>query len=217
MIEELFKTDFVEYLNNRRPDNLPEWTTIPSIQKEVITDRAFDITDISDAVGSVKRPIREGEATYYNNDSYIPCFVRYDVFLSQFRTYDENSHREKDWAKGIKRADYIVYDKSEKKKFFIIHELSKGGIRNKRSKGIKQLLDTVSTLWDQVRIKTYIENTFNKLLCYLSIKKNIEGTPLSMADGFLEIYKQVPESIAVSSPDFEARGFTVFMTNVVRL
>lgn len=217
MIEEFLKTDFVEYLNNRRPANLPEWTTVPSIQKEIITDKVFDITDLHNSGGSIKRPKGQGEATYHNNDLYIPCFVSYDDFLSQFRTYDENERIEKDWATGIKRADYLVYDKSEEKKFFIIHELSKGSKRNKRSKGIKQLIDTVSTLWNQTGIKTYIENTFSNLLCYLSTKRIIKGTPLSMADGFLDIYKQIPKAVAITNLEFELKGFKAFETNLVEL
>lgn len=217
MIEELLKTSFVDYLNNKQSKRFPAWTKTPDVPKEVIIDKVFDITDLQGGTGSIKCLEGEGEATYHNNNSYIPCFIKYDTFLSQFRTYNEHRQIEKDWAEGIKRADYLVYDKSKEEKFFIIHELSKGSKRNKRSKGIKQLLDTVSTLWNQADIKTYIENTFNNLLCYLSTERHIKNTPLSMADGFLEIYKKVPESIAIPNVEFEAMGFKAFETNVIRL
>ena len=217
MIEELLKTDFVEYLNKKQSGHLPPWTKTPVVPEEVITDKIFDITDLQGGTGSIKCPVGKGEATYHNEGSYIPCFIKYDDFLSQFRSYDSSGRIIKDWAEGIKRADYLVYDQSEEKKFFIIHELSKGNKRNKRSKGIKQLIDTVLTLWNQTGIKTHIENTFNNLLCYLSTKRSIESTPLSMADGFLDIYKQIPGTIAITNSEFESKGFRAFETNLVEL
>ena len=217
MIETLLKTDFVRYLNNRQLGKLPTWIKTPVVSQEDIIDKIFDIVDLRGAGGSIKRPNGAGEATYHNNGLYIPCFIKYDDFLTQFRIYNASRRIIMDWAEGIKRADFLVYDKSEEKKFFIIHELSKGSKRNKKAKGIKQLLDTIATLWGQVNIKTYITSTFKNLFCYISMKRCAKSTPSSIADGFLEIYKQLPNAIAIPNPEFGLMGFKAFETNEVEL
>lgn len=117
MLEELLKTDFFAYINEHRPGNLPEWAQEPIVQEELIDDAVFDIVDMRGHAGSIKREQGQGETTYFNGDGtyrYALRFVRFEEFVSQFRTFRENGQTENDWTRGMSRPDYMVYNIREK-------------------------------------------------------------------------------------------------------
>lgn len=220
MMEELLKIDLLGYINAKRPENLPEWTAEPVVQTESISDKVFDIVDLRDGGGTIKRPVGAGEATYFNGDdreTYTLHFVRYEYFINQFRTFDGSGRIIGDWGKGMSRPDYLVYDSGESKQYFIIHELSSGTIKNKRKDGKLQLLNTVRVLCEQEHIWDYIQHTFKNLLCFISARDCVGATPSGMADGFMEIYKHLPEPIPFHNATIEKRGFHAFESKVVKL
>lgn len=219
-IEDILKTEFVDYINSRCSKDLPKWTESPIVLNETVSDKVFDIIDLRNESGDIKKVQGEGDATYFNggeNKTYILCFIMYEKYLNQFKIVDAPGEKEKDWTKGMKRADYLVYDKGEDKEYFIVHELSSGSIKNKRKDGKIQLLNTVLDLYKQSSIKSLL-NTYKQRLCFLSAKGCVTtNTPYSIANSFMEIYKLLPEPIPFHNVALERRGFKAFESNVIRL
>lgn len=216
-MKELLKSEIVKYLNMHRSKILEEWKKEPEIQTETISDRIFDIVDLRGKQGSIKCPQGEGEATYFNVNNLSLCFIKYEDFINQFRTYNDRGQIEKDWTKGICRPDYIAYDSGEEKKYFIIHELSSGDIASKHTDGRIQLLNTVLLLFSQKEIKNTLKNDFKERLCFLSAKGCVEATPNSNADSFMEIYKHLPDPIPIHNKAIEKRYFKAFETKAIKL
>lgn len=218
-MEDLLKTEMLGYINAKRPKDLPEWTITPVVNSEDIQEKVFDIVDLRGYVGTIKRSEGQGEATYYNGDDqhlYLLCFVKFEEFLNQFRIYNQSGQIEKDWAKRLSRADYLVYDKATTKRCFIIHELSSGSINNKRKDGKIQLLNTVRMLCEMPNIKGFID-TFNERLCFVSARGCVASTPMGMADDFMEIYRHLPDPLPINNSSITSRGFLAFESNVVKL
>lgn len=134
-MEELMKTEWLAIINNKRNGTYPEWTSEPVVLIEDTDLKVFDIVDTKDLGDPIVRPENAGTATYYNGDDdnrYHIRFIKNEEFFNQFRIVVENGEI-KDWAKDLSRPDYIVYDVSNEKEFFIIHELSAGSIQSKKS------------------------------------------------------------------------------------
>ena len=164
------------------------------------------------------RPENTGTATYYNGDEvnrYHIRFIKNEEFFNQFRIVDANG-KIKDWAKGMSRPDYIVYDISNEKVFFIIHELSEGNIQSKKSKAMNQLLNMVRMLHEAPQSRQFCDS-FQKRLCYVSASGCVTETPFDMANGFMEAYKNLPEPLPLNNASIESRGFKAYQTNVVKL
>lgn len=124
--------------------------------------------------------------------------------------------RVKDWAKGMSRPDYIVYDMSGERMYFVIHELSEGNIKSKRSKAVTQLLNMVRMIHEASGSRQYCES-FQKRLCYISASGCVTETPFDVANGFMEAYMNLPDPLPLENKSIERRGFLAFQSNVVKL
>lgn len=217
-MEELMKTEWLAIINSRRNGTYPEWTSEPVVLTEDTDEKVFDIVDTKDSGDPIVRPENTGTATYYNGDEtkrYHLRFIKNEEFFNQFQISDKNG-KVKDWARKMSRPDYIVYDTSDEKVYFIIHELSEGSIQNKKSKAMEQLLNMVRMLHEAPRSRQFCES-FQKCFCYVSASGCVTETPFNMADGFMEAYKNLPEPLPLNNKSIENRGFKAYQTNVVKL
>ena len=217
-MEELMKTEWLAIINRKKNGAYPEWTSEPVVLTEDTFEKVFDIVDTKDAGDPIVRPENTGTATYYNgdeNNQYNIRFLKNEEFFNQFQISDENGNI-RDWAKGMSRPDYIAYDLSDEKVYFIIHELSEGSIQNKKAKAMKQLLNMVRMLYEAPQSRQYCE-CFQKRLCYVSANGCVTETPFNMADGFMEAYKNLPEPLPLNNKTIENRGFKAYQSNVVML
>lgn len=218
-MEELMETEWLAIINSKRNGTYPEWTSEPIVLTEDTSEKFFDIVDTKHIGDPIVRPVDTGTATYYNGDEthqYNIRFIKNEEFFNQFQIKDEYGNIVKDWARGISRPDYIAYDNSEEKAFFIIHELSEGLIQSKRSKAMIQLLNMVKMLHDAPQSRQYCES-FQKRLCYVSASGCVTASPFNMADGFMEAYKNLPEPLPLNNKSIETRGFKAYQSNVVKL
>lgn len=217
-MEELMKTEWLAIINSKRNGAYPEWTSEPEVLTEDTSEKVFDVVDTKNEGDPIVRPVDTGTATYYNGDGtneYTIRFIKNEDFFNQFQVTDGHG-KIRDWAKGISRPDYIVYDISDRKEFLIIHELSEGRIQNKKAKAMNQLLNMVKMLYEAPRSRQYCE-AFQKRLCYVSASGCVTGTPFNMADGFMEAYKNLPEPLPLNNKAIESRGFKAYQSNVVKL
>ncbi len=217
-MEELMKTEWLAIINRKRNSSYPEWISVPVVITEDTNDKVFDIVDTKDAGDPIVRSMNTGTATYYNGDEtnrYSLRFIKNEEFFNQFQISDANGLI-KDWAKNMSRPDYIVYDISDKKAYFIIHELSEGSIRNKKSKAMKQLLNMVRMLHEAPRSWQFCES-FQNRFCFVSANGCVTESPFNMAAGFMEAYKNLPEPLPLNNKSIEKNGFKAFQSNVVKL
>jgi hypothetical protein len=210
----LLESVLLDIINNQRGGHLPEWNNPVTVGYEDIADRLFDIVDIKHYPGgSIRMPARFGVATYVNGNGASGNelrFIHYDDMLSQFRVDDRH-----DWVKGVGRADYIVYNYTGDKKYFVIHELSTGSIQNKRKDAIRQLFGTINLLFKSDAIRDYI-NEFPDKRCVMSADRNEVKSPLNMADGFMNIVSMIPDPEPLPAQSIVKKGFTPMITcNVV--
>lgn len=218
-MEELMKTEWLAIINRKRNGTYPEWTSVPEVLIEDTTEKVFDIVDTKDAGDPIVRHKDTGTATYYNGDEnyvYELRFIKNEEFFNQFIERNEDGKIIRDWAKNMSRPDYIVYDRSEKKAYFIIHELSEGNIQSKKSKAMNQLLNMVKFLYEDIRSREFC-NSFQKCLCYVSASGCVTDSPFDMADGFMEAYNNLPDPIPLNNTSIEKRGFKAYQSNVVKL
>lgn len=217
-MEELMKTEWLAIINSKKNGTYPEWTSTPVVLTEDTKEKIFDIVDTKDLGDPIVRPENTGTVTYYNGDEtcrYHLRFIKIEEFFNQFRKVDENG-KIWDWTRGWSRPDYIVYDTSDEKVYFIIHELSEGSIQSKRSKAMNQLLNMVKRLHEAPRSRHFCE-LFKKRLCYVSASGCATESPFNMADGFMEAYKNLPEPLPLNNTSIENRGFSAYQSNVVKL
>lgn len=214
-MEYLLKTEGVKIINNHRAGNLPEWNIPAVIQIEDTKESVFDIVDTKDNISSIVCLQNTGDATYYNGlgTAYHLRFIKYDEFLNQFRISDNGIIS--DWAKDIARPDYICYTVDEKK-YFIIHELSKGEISSKRKKARTQLVNCIQFLKKSNIISEWIAQ-FEKRLCFVSAHGCVEATPNKMADAFNNIYDYLPDPLPLKCITFERNNYCAYETKVVKL
>lgn len=217
-MEGLMKTEWLDIINSKRNRTYPAWTTVPVVLTEDTSEQVFDIVDAKNEDDPIVRPANTGTATYYNGDDtrqYTIRFIKNEEFFNQFRVTDEKGET-KDWAKAISRPDYIAYDLSDERAFFIIHELSEGSIQNKKSKSMTQLLNMVRMLHEAPVSRQWCQ-AFQKRLCYVSASGCVTASPLNIANGFMEAYKNLPDPIPLPNKSIENRGFTAYQSNVVKL
>lgn len=218
-MEALMKTEWLDVINKKRNGSYLEWTKDPIVLTEDTKEKLFDIVDTKEADGLVVRPAHTGTATYFNGDDskvYELRFVKNEEFFNQFREYDESGKITKDWAKGLSRPDYIVYDKSDDKGYFIIHELSEGNIINKKPKAMNQLMNMVKFIDNLPNSKAFC-NSFSNRLCYVSASGCVASSPFDMAKGFMDAYSNLPDPIPLPNSSIEKRGFKAYQSNVVKL
>ena len=219
-MEQILKTEIVEVLNTIQRGDAPALTENEIVPKCVETsEHKFDLVDSKDAL-----PIREfetGTAHYINgeeNDTYNLKIICYDDFIHQFTFDDGKGHTHVNRLKdGVKVADFLIYEQSESKAIFIVHELSDEAPEKKIKVARKQLSDTLNQLYKSEKIGKYIDG-FEQKLCYLSAKDSrrvVESE--GMADGFNEIYRVLPEPIQFNWGQIGTHKFSAFETSFVQL
>lgn len=219
-MEQMLKTEIVGILNARQRCDAPVLYENEIIPKFVETSKhKFDVVDSKDGL-----PIREfetGTAHYINgkeNDTYNLKIICYDGFIHQFTFDDGKGHSHVSRLKdGVRVADFLIYEQSESKAVFIVHELSDEVSSKKIRVARKQLSDTLNQLYTSDEIGKYIDG-FERKLCYLSAKDSrslVESD--GMADGFNEIYKVLPEPIPFNFGQINTHKFSAFETSFVRL
>lgn len=220
MMEQLLKTEIIGILNDIQRGNAPVLTENETIPKYVETsEHKFDMVDSEDGL-----PIREfetGTAHYINgnkDDTYNLKIICYDDFIHQFTFDDGKDHTHVNRLKeGVRVADFLIYEQSESKAIFIVHELSNEASNKKIKVAKKQLSDTLNQLYKSEEIGKYIDS-FKQKLCYLSAKDNRKVVESEgMADGFNEIYKVLPEPIQFNWGQIGTHKFSAFETSFVQL
>lgn len=218
-MENLLKTEWVSILNKKRPGNLPEWVDVPDVLSEDTMEKVFDIVDTKYLGDPIVRPHGTGHATYYNGDdghTYELRFIKYEEFVNQFEKTDEESGKKFQWNRNMSRPDYIAYDLTEQKAYFVIHELSEGSIANKKSDAMRQLLNTVLLFTSSSALKDFY-SSFEKRLCVVSANGCVTESPLNMAQGFMEAYINLPDPLPLNNKSITSRGFDAIQTKVVKL
>ena len=220
MMEQLLKAEIIGILNDIQRGNAPVLTENETIPKYVETsEHKFDMVDSEDGL-----PIREfetGTAHYINgnkDDTYNLKIICYDDFIHQFTFDDGKGHTHVNRLKeGVRVADFLIYEQSESKAIFIVHELSNEASNKKIKVAKKQLSDTLNQLYKSEEIGKYIDS-FKQKLCYLSAKDNRKVVESEgMADGFNEIYKVLPEPIQFNWGQIGTHKFSAFETSFVQL
>ena len=219
-MEQLLKIEIIGILNDIQRGNAPVLTENETIPKYVETsEHKFDMVDSEDGL-----PIREfetGTAHYINgnkDDTYNLKIICYDDFIHQFTFDDGKGHTHVNRLKeGVRVADFLIYEQSESKAIFIVHELSNEASNKKIKVAKKQLSDTLNQLYKSEEIGKYIDS-FKQKLCYLSAKDNRKVVESEgMADGFNEIYKVLPEPIQFNWGQIGTHKFSAFETSFVQL
>jgi hypothetical protein len=219
-MEQILKSEIVAILNSIQRGNAPTMIENETIPKYVETSKhKFDLVDSRDGL-----PIREfktGTAHYINgaeNDTYNLKIICYDDFIHQFTFDDGKGHTNVSRLKdGVSVADFLIYEQSESKSIFIVHELSNEVPDKKIRKAKSQLSDTLNQLYKSEEIGRYIDG-FKQKLCYLSAKDSrslVESE--GMADGFNEIYKVLPKPISFNWGQINTHKFSAFETSFVQL
>ena len=220
MMEQLLKAEIIEILKAIQRTNAPVLTENEIIPKCAETSKhKFDLVDSRDGL-----PIREfktGTAHYINgeeNNTYNLKIICYDDFIHQFTFDDGKGHTHVSRLKdGVKVADFLIYEQSESKVVFIVHELSDEASNKKIKTAKKQLSDTLNQLYKSEKISKYIDS-FKQKICYLSAKDNRRYVETGgLADGFYEIYKVLPEPIKFNWGQIGTHKFSAFETSYVKL
>lgn len=213
---EFAKREIVAIINGQRAGDLPEWTDDAIIGYEDISDYQYDIVDIKYSEHqSIKRGFKQGTASYItiNEGNIVPLrFIFYDEFISQFNKQELNQN----WVRGIKSADYLVYDSSAAKKYFIIHELSNGTFQNKRKDAMYQFDRTLKMLLASDVIRNCINQYVHKICIITSGDSEVE-TPMDMANGFMAIYNVLPDPITIFPGRYDKFGFKAYQTRYINL
>lgn len=218
---ELLKHDFLEVINSMRRGDAPEWMATPALRIEDIADHTFDVDDPKDNTQTIKCTFGEGTASYVNgkpDHTYKLRFVCYDEYLHQFVFDDGSGHTDKSIFKQHTRmADFIVYDTSDNHIWIVIHELSKGDLKNKRGRGRVQLATTIDMLCRSESIRKFV-NAFANKWCVLSARdERVLQTPSGMADAFMNAYKILPEPTKFQFGAMKRLGFWGYETSKVVL
>ena len=219
-MEQILKSEIVAILNKIQRGSAPRLTDnelVPNIVR--ISEHKFDLVDSKD--GSPIRSFETGTAHYINGnegDTYNLKIICYDDFLHQFTYDDGNGHTHVSRLKdGVRVSDFLVYDETESKALFIVHELSEESSGKKIKIARKQLSDTLNQLYQSEEIGKFIEG-FKDKLCFLSAKDSRRiVTSEGMADGFNEIYKVLPEPIKFNWGQIGTHKFSAFETSYVNL
>ena len=215
----LMQTEWLTLINQKKSGALPPWTTVPVVLYEDTKEKVFDIIDTKYVGDPIVRSEGTGMATYYNGDAtqtYTLRFIKCEEFFNQFLVVNPGSGKTEDWARGMSRPDYIAYDLSAQRAYFVIHELSIGKIQNKRADAMKQLMNMVRMIDGLVLSKRFCAS-FRHRMCVVSANGCPTASPLNMADGFMAAYNNLPDPLPLSNSTIASRGFEAFQTNVVRL
>lgn len=219
-MEKLLKTEIVNILNQIQRKNAPvlvDNQIIPTYEET--SEHRFDLVDAKQ--GTIIRDFDTGTAHYINgnqDDTYPLKIICYDDFIHQFTFEDKNGHSRVSRLKdGVKVADFLIYEKSESKVVFIVHEVSKENPSTKIRTAKKQLSDTLNQLYKSEVIGDFIDS-FREKICYLSAMDDRKIVPSEgMADGFAQIYEVLPEPSSFTYGQIGTHGFSAFETSYVSL
>ena len=218
---DLLKKDFLVVINNARRGDAPEWTDSTSVRYEDIADNTFDIDDSKETTNTIKRPFGQGTASYVNgkpSNTYTLRFICYDEYMHQFVYDDGKGHANKSMLKkNTLTADFIVYDTSEENVWIIIHELSKGILKNKSQHGQVQLERTVDLLCRSKNIKKFVDTFKNKWCVLSAYDKRVIQTPNGIADAFMNSYTILPEPLKFQFGAMKRLGFMGYETSIIVL
>lgn len=211
-MEQLLQSaDFLCIVNQHRRNKgyTAELSNLPTVYTEDSSDAIFDIIDCKQGETIIQQ---QGNGTaHYFNSQQDPIrnmrFIAYENFIN---------HLPNDYNNGWSRADYIAYDTSGGKSYFIIHELSEGKLNNKRSKGLIQLQNTLMRLRECKSIEKFMDS-FQNRWCILSATEGAQQAPLDMTAGFNNIYREIPDPKPLKATIITNRGFTAWETINVKL
>lgn len=214
---DLLKKDFLDVINSMRRGDAPKWTITPHVRAEDISEHTFDVDDPKDREDTIKCEFGHGTSSYVNGKyehTYKLRFVCYDEYLHQFVFDDGMGHNDKSMFKQHSRmADFIVYDTSEKHVWFVVHELSKGDVKNKRGRGRVQLATTIDMICRSEKIRKFVDSFDNKW-CVLSARdERFLHTPNGMADAFMAAYSIIPEPTKFQFGAMKRLGFCGYETS----
>lgn len=219
-MDNLLKSEIAGIINAVQRVDAPELTD-NEIKPDFVetSESKFDLTDSKD--GDPIRSFEEGAAHYINgkeNDTYALKIICYDDFLHKFTYDDGKGHTRVNRLKdGVKMADFLVYDKSDDYVYFIVNELSEGSSSNKIRTAKKQLSDTLNQLYKSRTIARFIDNFRNKV-CFISAKDNRKIVPTGgLADGFMQIYRILPDPFQFNFGQIKTHNFTAFETSYINL
>lgn len=219
-MEQILKSEIVAIISKIQRGSAPQLTDNNLIPVSFrISDHKFDLVDAKG--GSPIRGFETGTAHYINGNegnTYNLKIICYDDFLHKFTYDDGNGHTNVSRLKdGVRVSDFLIYEESESKALFIVHELSEESSGTKIKVARKQLSDTLNQLYQSKEIGKFIDS-FKDKLCFLSAKdsRRIVSSE-GMADGFNEIYKVLPEPIQFNWGQIGTHKFSAFETSYVNL
>ena len=219
-MDHILKDEIVGILNAIQRGEAPKLESNELMPSSTETSAyQFDLVDSKD--GNPIRQFESGTAHYINgneNDTYHLKIICYDDFLHQFSFNDGKGHPSVNRLKdGVRMADFLVFDKSKDKIYFIVHELSDEKNSKKIKTARKQLSDTLNQLYKSATIADFI-NGFAHKICFLSAKDNRNIVPTDgMADGFNQIYQVLPDPLQFNWGQIGTHKFLAFETSYVEL
>ena len=219
-MDHILKDEIVGILNAIQRGEAPKLESNELMPSSTETSAyQFDLVDSKD--GNPIRQFESGTAHYINgneNDTYHLKIICYDDFLHQFSCNDGKGHPSVNRLKdGVRMADFLVFDKSKDKIYFIVHELSDEKNSKKIKTARKQLSDTLNQLYKSATIADFI-NGFAHKICFLSAQDNRNIVPTDgMADGFNQIYQVLPDPLQFNWGQIGTHKFLAFETSYVEL
>ena len=219
-MDHILKDEIVGILNAIQRGEAPKLESNELMPSSTETSAyQFDLVDSKD--GNPIRQFESGTAHYINgneNDTYHLKIICYDDFLHQFSFNDGKGHPSVNRLKdGVRMADFLVFDKSKDKIYFIVHELSDEKNSKKIKTARKQLSDTLNQLYKSATIADFI-NGFTHKICFLSAQDNRNIVPTDgMADGFNQIYQVLPDPLQFNWGQIGTHKFLAFETSYVEL
>lgn len=217
----LLKEEIASIINQIQRSDAPTYSGDEGdVIFEDTNETSFDIVD-SKVDRHFIRPYQTGTASYINSSDRGPYdlrFICYDEYIHRFVYDDKKGNTHKSRLKdGMKVADYLVFDKSKDKVYFIVHELSGGSITNKRAHAKKQLSDTLNQLYKSKAIAKFID-CFSIKYCIISAKDHRKTVSTNgLAEGFEKIYKIIPEPVKFTFGQMKTFHFIGLETSIVNL
>jgi len=205
-MENLLKTSLLSYLNKQRPGNVAPVSSV-GVSHQDTSETLFDIVDIKGIGGKIFRNYSEGQASYTNERGLMLRFIEFERFMNDLG----------DVSKNRRRPDYLVYT-HDSKEYFVIHEISTGSIRNKRTDGRHQLENTVELFGKIPVIKKYLESFKERICCLSGMEGKIE-IPMSIdfMGGFNDIYDILPDPEPINSKKCDKLGFKCYISHNVKI
>lgn len=167
-----------------------------------VADPTFDLVDCKTGAAPLV-DAHKGTVTYVNTNGYTLRFVRYDEYLS---AYDESKY-----SRGIGRCDYLAFDIDGRSDYFLLNELCKGKLQNKKQDGTNELARTLQFLSGSTRLKNEMAS-YKQRICYLSVKEQPVLSPVGMADAFNNAVRIIPPVYTLTDGRIAKAGFQAYVS-----